>query len=260
MRLKLSKCKFIQPTVEYLGYRIDAQGLHAIEKKVEAIRNAPAPENQHQSRSFLGMINYYAKLISNYSTITHPLNELLKDGVEWKWSEDQERAFKQLKDKLSSAPILMHFSEKLPLKLGTDASQYGVRAVISHVLPSGEERPIAYASRTLTKSERNYAQIEKEALSIIFGIKKFHQYLYGRKFLLVTGHKPLTTLLGPKSGIPTLTAARLQRWALLLAAYQYDIEYRSTAKHANADCLSRLPINTDKPDEGVHEVKLINLL
>ena len=223
LRLKLSKCKFMQPTVEYLGYRIDAQGLHAIEKKVEAIRNAPAPENQHQLRSFLGMINYYAKFISNYSTITHPLNELLKDGVEWKWSEDQERAFKQLKDKLSSAPVLMHFSEKLPLKLDTDASQYGVGAVISHVLPSGEERPIAYASRTLTKSERNYAQIEKEALSIIFGIKKFHQYLYGRKFLLVTDHKPLTTLLGPKSGIPTLAAARLQRWALLLAAYQYDI-------------------------------------
>ena len=128
------------------------------------------------------------------------------------------------------------------------------------MLPSREERPIAYASRTLTKSERNYAQIEKEALSIIFGIKKFHQYLYGRKFLLVTDYKPLTTLLGPKSGIPTLAAARLQRWALLLAAYQYDIEYRSTAKHANADCLSRLPINIDKPDEGVDEVKLINLL
>ena len=148
----------------------------------------------------------------------------------------------------------------MPLKLHTDASQYGVGAVISHVLPSGEERPIAYALRTLTKSKRNYAQIEKEALSIILGIKKFHQYLYGRKFLLVTDHKPLTTLLGPKSGIPTLAAARLQRWALLLAAYQYDIEYRSTAKHANADCLSRLPINMDKPDEGVDEVKLINLL
>ena len=260
LRLKLSKCKFMQPTVEYLGYRIDAQGLHAIEKKVEAIRNAPAPENQHQLRSFLGMINYYAKFISNYSTITHPLNELPKDGVEWKWSEDQERAFKQLKDKLSSAPVLMHFSEKLPLKLDTDASQYGVGAVISHVLLSGEERPIAYASRTLTKSVRNDAQIEKEALSIIFGLKKFHRYLYGRKFLLVTDHKPLTTLLGPKSGIPTLAAARLQRWALLLAAYQYDIEYRSTAKHANADCLSRFPINIDKPDEGVDEVKLINLL
>jgi len=154
----------------------------------------------------------------------------------------------------------MHFSEKLPLKLDTDASQYGVGAVISHVLLSGEERPIAYASHTLTKGERNYAQIEKEALRLTFGIKKFHQYLYGRKILLVTDHQPLITLLGPKSGIPTLTEVRLQRWALLLAAYQYDIEYRSTAQHVNANCLSRLPIHIDNPDEGVDEVKLINLL
>ena len=98
------------------------------------------------------------------------------------------------------------------------------------MFPNGEEKPIAFASRTLNKSERNYAQIEKEALSIIFGIKKFHQYLYGRKFLLVTDHKPLVTLLGPKSGIPTLAAARLQRWAILLSAYQYEIEYLSTLK------------------------------
>ena len=105
LRLKLSKCQFMQPTVEYLGYRIDAQGLHTIEKKVEAIRNAPAPENQQQLRSFLGMINYYSKFISNYSTITHPLNELLKDGVEWKWSENQQKSFQQLKDKLSNAPV-----------------------------------------------------------------------------------------------------------------------------------------------------------
>ena len=95
---------------------------------------------------------------------------------------------------------------------------------------------------------------------IIFGVKKFHQYRYGRKFLLVTDHKPLTTVLGPNSGIPTLAAVRLQRWALLLAAYQYDIEYRSTEKHANADCLSRLPIQCEKSNEGIDEAKLINLL
>ena len=94
LKLTLSKCQFMQPTVEYLGYRIDAQGLYTIKKMVEAIRNAPAPENQQQLRSFLGMINYYLKFISNYSTITHPLNELLKDGVEWKWCETQQKAFK----------------------------------------------------------------------------------------------------------------------------------------------------------------------
>ena len=84
------------------------------------------------------MINYYSKFIRNYSTITHPLNELLKDGVKWKWSKEQERMFNELKDKLSSAPVLIHFSNDLPIKLDTDALQYGVGAVISHVLPPGE--------------------------------------------------------------------------------------------------------------------------
>ena len=128
------------------------------------------------------------------------------------------------------------------------------------MFPNDEEKQIAFASRTLNKSERNYAQIEKQSLGIIFGIKKFHQYLYGRKFLLVTDHKPLVTLLGPKSGIPTLAAARLQRWAILLSAYQYEIEYRSTLKHANADCLSRLLLPVGSKSEEFDEVKLINSL
>ena len=132
-------------------------------------------------------------------------------------------------------------------------------AVISHIAPSGEERPIGYASRTLSKSERNYAQIEKEAL-IVFGIKKFHQYLYGRKFTLVSDHKPLLSVLGPQSGIPTSAAARMQRWALLLSGYQYDIQYRSTTKHANADCLSRLPVAIEATQPEIDEVKLINKL
>ena len=260
LRLKLGKCKFMPPSVEYLGYRVDADGLHAIDKKVEPIRNAPAPTNQQQLRSFLGMVNYYAKFVNNYATITHPLNELLHNGVKWKWGDSQQKAFSKLKEKLSSAPILTHYEAELPLKLDTDASNYGVGAVISHVLPDGKEKPIAFASRTLSKSERNYAQIEKEALSIIFGIKKFHQYLYGRKFLLVTDHKPLISLLGPKTGIPTLAAARLQRWALLLSAYQYEIVYRSTNKHANADCLSRLPLQVINHAAEVDDAAMINKL
>ena len=104
-------------------------------------------------------------------------------------------------------------------------------------MPDGAERPIAFASRSLSKSEKNYSQIDKEALGLIYGVHKFHSYIYGRKFTLITDHKPLTTILGPKKGIPAVAAARLQRWAVQLGAYNYDIEFRSTDNHGNADAL-----------------------
>ena len=121
LRLKMERCKFMKTSVEYLGYRVDMNGLHAIDKKVDAIRNAPKPENQQQLRSFLGMVNYYAKFVSNYSTIIHPLNELLRERVQWKWGNAQQKAFDNVKQRLSQAPVLCHFNNKLPLKLNTDA-------------------------------------------------------------------------------------------------------------------------------------------
>ena len=112
--------------------------------------------------------------------------------------------------------------------------------MLPHVFPNGEEKPIAFVSRTLTASEKNYAQIEKEALALVFGVHRFHQYLYGRKFTLLTDHRPLTTILGPKKGMPAIAAARLQRWAVQLAAYTYDIEFKSTHDRGNANALSCL--------------------
>jgi len=128
------------------------------------------------------------------------------------------------------------------LELAADASAYGIGAAISYVYPYSTEKPIAYASRTLSSSERNYAQLEKEVLSLVFGIQKFHSFLYGRKFTLYTDHKPLTIILNPKIQIPPLSAARLQRWELLLSAYNYKIIYKPTDAHANADGLSRLSL------------------
>ena len=246
-RLKRSKCEFLLTSIEYLGHRVDEHGIHPLSSKVEAIVNAPAPENVQQLRSFLGLVNYYGKFIPNLASRLHPLNALLSARQKWNWSKECTRAFEDVKEQIVSAGVLTHYNPKLPITLAADASAYGVGAVISHVLPDGSEHPIAFASRTLTTSERNYAQIEKEALSLIFGIKKFHRFLYGRKFLLITDHKPLVAILGPKKGIPSLAAARLQRWAVILSAYNYDIKYKSTDDHGNADGLSRLPLPQTSP-------------
>ncbi|KAL7834774.1 hypothetical protein SRHO_G00290210 [Serrasalmus rhombeus] len=160
----------------------------------------------------------------------------------WKWTDKCAQAFAKTKRALLKSEVLTHFDPALPLQLACDASPYGVGAVISHIMPDGKEKPIAFASRTLNKAESNYAQIEREALGIVFGVRKFHQYLFGRKFTLLTDHRPLTTIFGPHVGIPSLAASRMQRWALLLSAHSYDIKYRKSELHANADGLSRLPL------------------
>ena len=211
LHLKRDKCEFMKASVEYLGYCIDAQGLHPVASKVEAIVQAPPPTNPQQLKSFLGLLTYYGKFIPNLATLTHPLNCLLHADAKWVWDDACQEAFTQAKKALTSSSVLAHYDPTLPLTLAADASAYGLGAVISHTYPDGTEHPVAFASRTLTSSERNYAQIEKEALALVFGVKKFHQYLYGRKFTLVTDHKPLTTILGPKKGVPPLAAARLQR-------------------------------------------------
>ena len=155
--------------------------------------------------------------------------------------------------------MLVHYDPALLLKLDCDASAYGVGAALSHVYSDGVERPISYASRMLTKSEKGYAQLEKEALSLIYGAKKSHQFIYGRHFTLVTDNKPLMTILSLKKGLPTLAAARLQRWAILLTAYQYDIEFRSTHEHSNADGFSRLPLQDESNLEYLSATPIFNL-
>ena len=207
----------------------------------------------------LGLLNYYGKFIANLSTLIRPLNKLLCAKTPWGWSKECQDAFQHAKEALISSKVLVHDNPSLPLKLAGDASAYGVGAVISHVMEDGSERPIAYASRTLSTPERNYAQVEKEALSLVFGVKKFHSYLYGQKFTLVTDHKPLTTILGPKNNVPPLAAARLQRWALVLSAYSYDIEFCPTAAHGNADGLSRLPLHDSKSEDVAPGVTLFNV-
>ena len=237
--LSREKCEFFQTKITYCGHEVDQHGLHKTQEKVDAVVNTPRPENVQQVRSFLGLVNYYHKFLPNLVTTLNPLNRLLEQGKPWKWTAECEGAFASVKKLIASDMVLTHYDPERPLKLACDASPVGVGAVLSHVM---EERPIAFASRTLTTAERNYSQIDKEALALVWGVKKFHLYLFGRHFTLVSDHEPLTSILNPKKGIPAMTVARLQRYALFLAGFKYSIEYKNTTQHGNADGVSRLPL------------------
>ena len=248
IRLKREKCAFMLPEVEYLGHRISAKGLHPLESKVRAIADAPTPTNISQLKSFLGMLNYYGRFLPDLATLLAPLYELLHSSRRWSWKEPQQKSFQNAKMLLVNSSFLTHFDPKKPVVLACDASPYGVGAVQSHEMEDGTEKPITFASRTLAPAERNYAQLDKEALAIVFSVKRFHQYLFARTFSIQSDHKPLQYLLGETRGIPPMASARVQRWALTLSAYTYVIRYKPGAKLMNADALSRLPLPEQPKD------------
>ena len=247
-RLKRQKCAFLLPSIEYLGHIITEEGLKPSKKKVEAIIDAPTPIDVSQLRSFLGLMNYYRKFLPNLSSVLAPLHRLLHKEVKWSWGKEQEFSFKEAKKLLTYSQLLVHFDPDKNLVLTCDASPYGIGAVLSH-LEDGTEKPIYYASpRSLAIPERGYSQLDKEALAIIFGVKKFHQFLYDRPFIIDSDHKPLQYILGQDRPVPQLASARLQRWSLTLGAYNYKIHYKPGAELSHAEGLSRLPL-ADVPAE-----------
>lgn len=242
LRVRERKCTFMQTEVEYLGHKIDGQGLHTLDKHTIAIKEAAAPQDRSELKSFLGLVTYYTKFVENAARILKPLYDLLKMGAKWSWSKEADEAFNSIKSILSSKPVLDHYDPSVPIKLMVDASSFAIGAVISQVYGNAE-KPVAYASRVLSEAERKYPQIEKEGLAIIYGVQKFYDYLYARKFTLITDHKPLFHIFGEKKGIPIYAANRLQRWAYVLTAFDFDISFVKSGKNA-ADFLSRIRIGT----------------
>lgn len=263
LRLKAGKCQFMKPVLECLGHRIDAEGFHPVEAKVKAIKEAPSPTNPTELKSFLGMLNFYGKFMPDLATTLEPLHELLRKDTSWKWGTEQQEAFEKAKNRLQSSDVLVHYDPKKELLVCCDASPYGIGAVLAHVMEDGSEKPVAYASRTLSTAERNYGHLDKEALAVVFAVKKFHQFLFGRHFKIYTDHKPLLGLLNPERATPLMASSRMQRWALTLLAYEYELFYRPGEQNANADALSRLPLpdlpeTTPIPGDIVHLLETIN--
>ena len=258
LRLKKSKCSFQVPAVVYLGHKVNAKGLHPTDEKIRAIKEAPSPKNLTELRSYLGILNYYGKFLSNLPSRLAPLHALLQKEMPWKWSKRAEQAFQETKALLCSSSVLVHYDPSKQLVLSCDASPYGVGAVLSHHTDEGDQ-PICFASRTLTSAEQRYSQLDKEGLAVTFGVKKFHQYVYGRSFVIYTDHKPLLGLLGENKAIPQMASPRVQRWALMLSAYNYTLLYKAGSENANSDALSRLPL-TDMPESTPLPGETVQLL
>lgn len=253
------KCILFASRIKYLGHIVSAAGIQKSPEKVEAIINAPRPTNITEVRAFVGYVAYYSKFIPNVASILHPIYNLLRNTSEFQWTTACESAFQKIKEEIASDRVLTYYNPKLPLTVTTDASPVGLSAIMSHII-NGEERPIAFASRSLTVTEKNYSQLDKEATAIYWGIQKFYPYIYGRHFTLITDNKPLSHIFGRNQKLPTITASRLIRYSMFLNGFDYEIQHRKSEHHANADYLSRAPLPTSNKNNTDEDHDVYNII
>jgi len=235
LKLSPKKCKFFQKEVSYLGHIISAEGVKTDPEKVTAVREWPRPQTVHELRSFLGLCSYYRRFVKNFSAIARPLHRLTEAKRPFVWTDDCEKAFKCLKELLTSTPILAYPRPDKQFILDTDASNDGIGAVLSQNT-DGNEHVIAYFSKNLGKPDRNYCVTRKELLAIVKAVEHFHHYLYGKRFVLRTDHASLKWLLSFRE-----PEGQVARWIQRLQEYDFEIRHRKGGSHGNADALSRRP-------------------
>ena len=243
IKINCKKCSFFVDNVHYLGYIFDKNGVHPNSDRVRAILEAPSPKDIKQLQAFIGLCNYYNRFIPKFSIVFAPLYALLKKNTKFVWGENQEKCLNVIKDLFASNRLLNYFNPACETLLETDSSGYGIAAVLmQRKHPSDDWLPVQFTSRTLNDSERNYSNIEREALSVVFGCEKFHKFLLGGKFVIHNDQQPLRKLFAHDKSVPSNCSARIQRWALKLSQYDYVFKYSKGVNNVNSDCLSRLPL------------------
>lgn len=244
LKVQLDKCEFLRKEVEFLGHVVNENGVSPNKKKVEAIINLPLPTTEKGIKQFLGMTGYYRRFIENYAQIAKPLTMCLKKDNKININDScYLSSFQNLKNKLMNAPILIYPDFEQNFEITTDASNVAIGGVLSQ-----NNKPISFISRTLNEHEVNYSTIEKECLGIVWCLKQFRPYIYGRKIKLFTDHKPLVWLNNLKE-----PNSKLMRWRLQIAEYDYTIYYKEGHLNKVADCLSRIEIHNNNIEGETRE-------
>ena len=245
LHIKLSKCKFLQTELRYLGNIIGANGVRPDPADTAAMRDLAAPTNVKQLQSFLGSATYYRRFIRDFAYIAQPLYKLTRKETTWKWTEEHQRAFEQLKRCLCSPPVLAFPDWNKEFTLTTDASSIGLGAVLEQADNDGQLHPIGYASRVLNPAERNYSATDREALALVWGIKHFYTYLAPRPFTVFTDHSALRALTAG-----TDPHARHARYLAFLQTLSFTVVHRPGKEIPHADYLSRASSPNQQASSG----------
>lgn len=251
IKLNAKKCDLFLNSVRYLGNVITPDGILPDPQKIKAITAFKTPADVTQARSFIGMCSFFRRYIKGFADIARPIHETTKKNQVFKWTPEAQKAMEQLKLKLTSPPVLVHYDQEGELTIRCDASGFGIGAVLMQRSGSPNKNGVvAYASRTLSSTERKYATTHRECLAVVFAVKHWRHYVYGRKFKVVTDHHALCWLMASKD--PT---GQLMRWSLILQEYDFEISYESGKTHKDADCLSRMPLEWEaskcEDDSGI---------
>ena len=245
LKLKPSKCHLFKSEVSYLGHVVNEFGIKPDPEKVERIHSWPTPTTVSDVRSFLGLCSYYRRFIRGFSSIAAPLNKLTEKSQPFDWTAECEAAFLNLKQAIVSDNVMAYPNDEGMFILDTDASAVGIGAVLSQmqwdeVKQQEVERPVAFASRSLTRTQRLYCTTRRELLAVVSFVRNFRHFLLGRKFLIRTDHSSLRWIMSFRE--PT---DQMARWIEILAQFDFEIEHREGKKHANADALSRISCDPD---------------
>ena len=233
----------MQRSVSFLGHVVSEASLSMQNEKIEAIRDWPVCRSLIKLRAFMGTCGDHRRFVKDFSSIAAPLFGLTKKGVSFVWTSEYQKAFDELKTKLTSGPILALPKDGSLYILDTDASDSGLGTVLSQV-QDGTERAIAYSSRTMNRSEVKYENTRKELLAVVNDLKQFRQYLLGRHFVVRTDHAAFSWLR--RTPEPML---QLARWLTLIEQYDYEVTHRDRRKHGNAEGLSRRPATSEAQSE-----------